>query len=224
MKTSSVPTLRKPQRNLATVIRVQFYPQERIQYPAQDCGLLRRTGKEREKHSYMQRPDLLTKFCLSKTPTKKAVPPRISAQYTYAYRALNDYERWCFNRLYNDFFYHRHNDSGMAKPWKLPPLIESTNMLCCAEDLGMTPGCVPAARNNRRFSRSRYSVCPKTRTEVWQHMENPNYSVCTTSTHDMGGIRQWWRPTANTHSALFQRGTPRNRHCAIMPSHGFATA
>ena len=31
--------------------------------------------------------------------------PRISAQFTYAYRALNDYERWCFNRMYNDFFY-----------------------------------------------------------------------------------------------------------------------
>ena len=28
--------------------------------------------------------------------------------------------------------------------WKLPPLIDSTNMLTCAEDLGMIPACVPA--------------------------------------------------------------------------------
>lgn len=57
---------------------------------------------------------------------------------------LTDYEKWCFNRLYNDFFYHRHNDFWYGKAmWKLPPLIDSTGMLTCAEDLGMIPDCVP---------------------------------------------------------------------------------
>ena len=36
--------------------------------------------------------------------------PRIAAQYSYQYRILSDYAKWSFNRLYNDFFYHRHND------------------------------------------------------------------------------------------------------------------
>ncbi|MDE7189141.1 MAG: 4-alpha-glucanotransferase, partial [Muribaculaceae bacterium] len=63
--------------------------------------------------------------------------PRISAQFSYQYRALNDYQKWCFNRLYNDFFYHRHNDFWYGKAmWKLPPLLDSTSMLTCAEDLG----------------------------------------------------------------------------------------
>ncbi len=89
--------------------------------------------------------------------------PRISAQYTYVYRSLNDYERWCFNRLYNDFFYHRHNDFWYGKAmWKLPPLINSTDMLVCAEDLGMIPACVPAVMTSSRYSRSRYSACPRT--------------------------------------------------------------
>ena len=59
--------------------------------------------------------------------------PRIAAQYTYTYRSLNDYERWCFDRLYNDFFYHRHNDFWYEKAmWKLPPVIDATDMLTCA--------------------------------------------------------------------------------------------
>ncbi len=120
--------------------------------------------------------------------------PRISAQYTYAYRALNDYERWCFNRLYNDFFYHRHNDFWYGKAmWKLPPLIESTNMLCCAEDLGMIPGCVPAVMQQLQILSLEIQRMPKDLGQkfgnTWSH---PYYSVCTTSTHDMGGIRQWW--------------------------------
>ena len=41
--------------------------------------------------------------------------PRIAAQYTYQYRVLSDYAKWNFNRLYNDFFYHRHNDFWYGK-------------------------------------------------------------------------------------------------------------
>ena len=120
--------------------------------------------------------------------------PRISAQYTYIYRALNDYERWCFNRLYNDFFYHRHNSFWYDKAmWKLPPLIDSTNMLTCAEDLGMIPACVPAVMQQLEILSLEIQRMPKdpgsTFGDTWSY---PYYSVCTTSTHDMGGIRQWW--------------------------------
>ena len=47
--------------------------------------------------------------------------PRIAGQFTYIYRSLTDYEKWCYNRLYNDFYYHRHNDFWYGKAmWKLP--------------------------------------------------------------------------------------------------------
>ncbi len=120
--------------------------------------------------------------------------PRISAQYTYIYRSLNDYERWCFNRLYNDFFYHRHNDFWYGKAmWKLPPLIESTDMLVCAEDLGMIPACVPAVMQQLEILSLEIQRMPKDPGaafgNTWSY---PYFSVCTTSTHDMGGIRQWW--------------------------------
>ena len=120
--------------------------------------------------------------------------PRISAQFTYSYRALNDYEKWCFDRLYNDFFYHRHNDFWYGKAmWKLPPLIEATDMLVCAEDLGMIPDCVPAVINALQILSLEIQRMPKDpKAEFGNTYTYPYLSVCTTSTHDMGGIRQWW--------------------------------
>lgn len=120
--------------------------------------------------------------------------PRIAAQYTYTYRILNDYERWCFDRLYNDFFYHRHNDFWYDKAmWKLPPVIDATDMLTCAEDLGMIPDCVPAVMHALEILTLDIQRMPKDpHVEFGNPYHYPYYSVCTTSTHDMGGIRQWW--------------------------------
>ncbi len=120
--------------------------------------------------------------------------PRISAQYTYIYRSLTDYERWCFDRLYNDFFYRRHNDFWYGKAmWKLPPLIDSTDMLVCAEDLGMIPDCVPAVMSALQILSLEIQRMPKDpHAEFGNTWSYPYYSVCTTSTHDMAGIRAWW--------------------------------
>ncbi len=120
--------------------------------------------------------------------------PRISAQFTYIYRSLTDYERWCFDRLYNDFFYHRHNDFWYGKAmWKLPPLIDATDMLTCAEDLGMIPDCVPAVMSALEILTLDIQRMPKNPREEFGNPANyPYYTVCTTSTHDMPGIRQWW--------------------------------
>ena len=125
---------------------------------------------------------------------KEKYHPRISAQYTYVYRSLSDYERWCYDRLYNDFFYHRHNDFWYGKAmWKLPPLIDSTNMLVCGEDLGMIPSCVPAVMNELKILSLEIQRMPKNpRLEFGNTYAYPYMSVCTTSTHDMGGIRAWW--------------------------------
>ncbi|MDE6268599.1 MAG: 4-alpha-glucanotransferase [Muribaculaceae bacterium] len=126
--------------------------------------------------------------------------PRISAQHTYSYRALDDYARWCFDRLYNDFFYHRHNHFWYDKAmWKLPPLISATHMLTCAEDLGMIPDCVPAVMNELKIVALEIQRMPKDpRHEFGQTRHYPYLSVCTTSTHDMGGIRQWWEENRQT--------------------------
>ena len=131
--------------------------------------------------------------------------PRISAQFTYVYRSLSDYERWCFDRLYNDFFYHRHNDFWYDKAmWKLPALTDATDMLVCAEDLGMIPACVPAVMNQLHILSLEIQRMPKnpgsTFGDTWSY---PYFSVCTTSTHDMGGIRQWWEENRDKTQQFF---------------------
>lgn len=120
--------------------------------------------------------------------------PRISAQFSYQYRVLNDYEKYCFDKLYNDFFYHRNTDFWYGKAmWKLPPLLDSTTMLTCAEDLGMIPDCVPEVMHRLQILSLEIQRMPKDpKTEFGDTWNYPYYSVCTTSTHDMGGIRAWW--------------------------------
>ncbi len=140
--------------------------------------------------------------------------PRISAQHSFAYRCLQDYERWCFDQLYNDFFYRRHNDFWYGKAmWKLPQLIESTSMLCCAEDLGMIPACVPAVMSQLQILSLEIQRMPKdpgaTFGNTWDF---PYHSVCTTSTHDMSGIRGWWEEDHGKSQKFFnnvlnERGT-----------------
>ena len=70
--------------------------------------------------------------------------PRIAPHSTHAYRRLDGERRAAFDRLYTDFFYHRHNrfwqESALRK---LPVLLSATEMLTCGEDLGMIPDSVP---------------------------------------------------------------------------------
>lgn len=120
--------------------------------------------------------------------------PRISGQRTQAYRALDGEQKGCFDRLYEDFFYWRHNDFWKDEALrKLPALIASTDMLVCGEDLGMIPGCVPNVMDRLQILSLEIQRMPKAfNCEFADVTHYPYRSVCTTSTHDMSGIRGWW--------------------------------
>ena len=133
--------------------------------------------------------------------------PRISAQFSYQYRVLSDYEKWAFNRLYNNFYYHRHNDFWYGKAmWKLPPLLDSNSMLTCAEDLGMIPDCVPEVMHRLEILSLEIQRMPKDpQVEFGNTWHYPYYSVCTTSTHDMPGIRAWWEDDRERSQRFFNQ-------------------
>ncbi len=120
--------------------------------------------------------------------------PRISAQFTDCYRNLPEDQKEAYNRLYNDFFYYRHNDFWYGEAMKkLPPLIEATGMLVCGEDLGMIPHCVPAVMDGEQILSLEIQRMPKDpKVEFAATQCYPYLSVCTTSTHDMNPIRAWW--------------------------------
>lgn len=120
--------------------------------------------------------------------------PRIDGRKTARYAALSESQQQAFNALYEDFYYHRHDDFWRAKAMeKLPVLIDSTGMLCCAEDLGMIPRCVPEVMKQLQMLSLEIQRMPK---EAWVPFGNPArypyLSVCSTSSHDMSGIRAWW--------------------------------
>ncbi|MDR1517729.1 MAG: 4-alpha-glucanotransferase [Dysgonamonadaceae bacterium] len=120
--------------------------------------------------------------------------PRITAQYTHAFQCLNDDEKTAFNRLYDEFFYRRHNDFWRSQALKkLPELISSTSMMVCGEDLGMVPECVPAVMRELQILSLEIQRMPKTAGTRFSDLKRlPYLSVCTTSSHDMSPIRAWW--------------------------------
>lgn len=121
--------------------------------------------------------------------------PRIAAQNTERYKSLPAWQKDAYNRLYDDFFYRRHNsfwrDSAMSK---LPELLASTRMLACGEDLGMIPDCVPSVMHDLHILSLEIQRMPKDSkrefADTWQY---PYMSVCATSTHDMTPLRAWWK-------------------------------
>jgi 4-alpha-glucanotransferase len=120
--------------------------------------------------------------------------PRVAVQYQEGYAQLNEEEKCNFNRLYNDYFYHRNNQLWYQEAMKkLPLLTQSTRMLCCAEDLGMMPECVQWVMNELRILSLEVQAIPKVSDIPFGKLShNPYRSVCTFTTHDMPTMRQWW--------------------------------
>lgn len=131
-------------------------------------------------------------------PTK--YHPRITAQYSYSYKDLDDASKSAFNRLYDNFFYHRHSQFWKEEALKkLPPLISSTHMLVCGEDLGMVPACVEDVMRELQILSLEIERMPKHTGVQFSNMyQLPYLSVCTTSTHDMSPIRLWWKENKET--------------------------
>lgn len=120
--------------------------------------------------------------------------PRIGVQRDFIFRSLNEEERNSFNRLYDQYYYHRHNEFWHQQAMKkLPQLTQSTRMLVCGEDLGMIPDCVAWVMDDLRILSLEIQRMPKEPMCEFGHLETyPYRSVCTISTHDMSTLRGWW--------------------------------
>lgn len=121
--------------------------------------------------------------------------PRILASQTFMYDELGNPDKFAFDQLYWDFFYRRHNEFWKENANKqLTPIISATNMLVCGEDLGMIPDSVPDVMHKLQILSLELERMPKmSKVEFSDPATMPYYSVCTTSTHDMPPIRNWWK-------------------------------
>ncbi len=141
--------------------------------------------------------------------------PRIAAQSTINYRYLDQWHKDAYNALYNDFFYHRHNDFWRESAMKkLPELLSATDMLTCGEDLGMIPDCVPDVMRELQILSLEIQSMPKEVGVLFSNVQRyPYLSVCTTSTHDTNPLRAWWEEDRDLsakfyHEALGFQGEP----------------
>ena len=120
--------------------------------------------------------------------------PRISAQYTRSYNDLQQWEKDAFNHIYDEFFYTRNTEFWREQAMrKLPELISATDMLTCAEDLGMIPACVPEVLDQLHILSLEVQRMPKDPKQMLGNpSEYPYMSVCTTGSHDTSTLRGWW--------------------------------
>ena len=120
--------------------------------------------------------------------------PRILAQKTNQFSRLSNWEQQAFNRLYDDYFYRRNNQFWYEQAMKkLPRLVGATDMLCCAEDLGMVPDCVAWVMDELQILSLELESMPKNPgLRFGRISQNPYRSVCTISTHDTPTLRMWW--------------------------------
>ena len=138
--------------------------------------------------------------------------PRISAYKSFAYRDLSEDDRKTFDKLYYDFYFVRHNDFWKETALKrLTPLINSTGMLVCGEDLGMIPASVHEVMDKLQIFTLELERMPKIYgCEFAELKKLPYHSVCTPSTHDMNPIRAWWKEDKNKTQIYYNNILNRN--------------
>ena len=120
--------------------------------------------------------------------------PRIGVIGEPVFDALTAEEKDAFMRLYNNYYYQRHNFFwGGEAIRKITDVFGTTRMLCCGEDLGMLPDCVAPVLDQLRVLTLEIQSMPKQNGYEFAHLDaNPYRSVATISTHDMSPLRLWW--------------------------------
>jgi 4-alpha-glucanotransferase len=119
---------------------------------------------------------------------------RIAIHETSSYQHLSGHEKHILDELYRKYFFETQNDLWYKEAQtKLDAIQKSTNMLICAEDLGMVPEMVEEVLRSREILALQVQRMPKTANE---HFTHPGYApylcVVTPSTHDMSTLREWW--------------------------------
>ena len=125
--------------------------------------------------------------------------PRINGHGTEAYNRLDEGQKQAFNNIHHDFFFNRNDQFWYQEAMKkLPALTQSNLMICCGEDLGMMPSCVPTVMNQLNILSLEIENMPKAfGANFGNPYAYPFMSVCTISSHDTHTLRGWWEDDPN---------------------------
>ena len=120
--------------------------------------------------------------------------PRFGIDREPVFQILSQDEREAFMRIYNSYFFERHNGFWAHHAMLLlSDILQDTRMMVCAENLGLLPASVPHVLDTLRILSLEVQSLPKDYGIEFAHLEaNPYRSVATISTHDMPPLRLWW--------------------------------
>ena len=163
--------------------------------------ILEKTGlspefRESDKKIVMGLKTLLQNVCLMKDEhNPNLFYPRIDMEKTYS--SFNELDFWVqegLRRLYNDYFYKRHEGLWEETARKrLPAMARASDMLVCGEDLGMVPDCVVRVMNDLKINCLRIQRLTDNPQTLFYHPADYQYlTVSAPSGHDMSTIRGWW--------------------------------
>ncbi len=172
-------------------------------YSLKDCvssqkKIVSHLAKGKEKESETVKMGLLYLVCqvffVEDCHRKGFYHPRISMDQSLAFRCADDGLKAALMNIYDYFYFRRHDGFWKEEALKkLKTLTRSTNMMVCGEDLGMVPGCVPSVMRDLEILSLEIQRMPKEMYVEFGSLERvPRMSVCTSSTHDMSTMRQWW--------------------------------
>lgn len=149
--------------------------------------------------------DLLTDVILLPADKEDYYHFRIGMQQTRSYQHLPGFEKSILDRLYELYFFKDQNDlweqEGVKK---LEALKSTTDMLLCAEDLGMIPEFMDRVLHQLYMLSLKVQRMPKKATDHFSDPQKAPYlSVVTTATHDMSTMREWWEQERENIQSFF---------------------
>lgn len=123
----------------------------------------------------------------------KSYIPKINARKTNSYQLLDKFDKEAFDNLFNHYYFQNNeklwSENGFTK---LQELLSFTQMLACAEDLGMIPACVPKVLRHFKTLTLDIQRFPKENCQIFANpSQYPYFSICATGTHDTSTLKGW---------------------------------
>lgn len=130
---------------------------------------------------------------------------RINMFQISSYKWLSDNEKTIIDALYHNYFFKLQNDLWRKEgEMKLEMMTDSSDMLLCAEDLGMVPDFTDEVLKNLDILSLQVQQMPKDNASLYSNTVKAKYeSIVMPATHDMSPMRLWWEEDRTTTQSFF---------------------
>jgi 4-alpha-glucanotransferase len=130
---------------------------------------------------------------------------RINMQQIPSYKWLSAHEKSLFDTLYHNYFFEMQNSLWKHEgEIKLEMMTDSTDMLLCAEDLGMVPDFTDEVLKNLDILSLQVQQMPKDSASAYSDTAKAKYeSIVMPATHDMSPMRLWWEENRATTQSFY---------------------